>query len=282
MGIPWESADSAAPGYLDEWVPRFVPYHADLLRELAVRQGQRVLVPCAGPGFEVAALARAVGGGGIVRATDANSAMVRLAADRIRAAGVSATAAAVRAPSDETAGGPWDAIFCAYGLASPGEVVGILDAWRRSLTPTGKVGIVAWGPSEASGPFARFRARFGEVGRVGFPDDKDVTREAMMALFSSAGLELVRHTVVRHTMAFATAAAFVRAMTDACVVRNASREDLDRAAAGFYADVGGPDAPLSFESPSTIAIACLPGAEVELDARPSVRAPSQSQLPKAH
>jgi hypothetical protein len=56
MGTPW---DRAALGYLEEWVPRFVPYHLDLVREMALAPGQRVLVPSAGPGAEVLPVARA-------------------------------------------------------------------------------------------------------------------------------------------------------------------------------------------------------------------------------
>ena len=54
MATPW---DRAAAGYLDEWVPRFVPYHLDLVRELALHPGARVLVASAGPGSEVLAVA---------------------------------------------------------------------------------------------------------------------------------------------------------------------------------------------------------------------------------
>src|SRR4051812_28616351 len=70
MGTPW---DRAAARYLEEWVPRFVPYHLDLVQELALAQGQRVLVASAGPGAEVLAVARAVGDRGAVRATDASA-----------------------------------------------------------------------------------------------------------------------------------------------------------------------------------------------------------------
>src|SRR5690242_1791994 len=38
MATPW---DRAAAKYIEEWVPRFVPYHVDLVRELALAQGQR-------------------------------------------------------------------------------------------------------------------------------------------------------------------------------------------------------------------------------------------------
>ena len=48
---------------------------------------------------------------------------------------------------------------------------------------------------------------------------------------------------------------------------------LERVAARFYEDVGGPGVPVSFDPPATIAIAALPGDEVALENRPSVKAP---------
>ncbi len=77
MGTPW---DRAAAKYLEEWVPRFVPYHLDLVQELVLAQGQRVLVTSTGPGAEVLAVARAVGDKGVVRATDASEELVAMCA----------------------------------------------------------------------------------------------------------------------------------------------------------------------------------------------------------
>jgi hypothetical protein len=82
---------------------------------------------------------------------------------------------------------------------------------------------------------------------------------------------------VRHTLAFQSAEAFVRAMREACTWRRIWEDvgdaRMQRVAARFCERVGGPGAPLSFEPTATIAIAALPGAEVELQHRPSVRAP---------
>ena len=47
----------------------------------------------------------------------------------------------------------------------------------------------------------------------------------------------------------------------------------------FYDQVGGPTAPLVFEPAATLAIAALPGSEVELAVRPSVVAPRLSSTP---
>src|SRR5262249_42280341 len=103
-------------------------------------------------------------------------------------------------------------------------------------------------------------------------------RDAMAQMFDRGGLAMVRHTVIRHAMSFRTAEAFVRAMREACSWRRIWEElgdaKMDRVAARVYETVGGPDAPLTFAPPATLAIAALPGAEVELAHRPSVRVPS--------
>src|SRR5580700_3047907 len=112
MATPW---DRAAAGYLEEWVPRFVPYHLDLVRELALHAGARVLVASAGPGAEALAVARVVGDGGRVRATDKSEEMVRICREQVKSAGFANIEAHV-ADAAETSGGPWDAIVCAFGL----------------------------------------------------------------------------------------------------------------------------------------------------------------------
>jgi hypothetical protein len=64
-------------------------------------------------------------------------------------------------------------------------------------------------------------------------------------------------------------------MSEGCTWRSIW-EDLGdariaRVATRFYERMGGPTAPMSFDPPATIAIAGVPGADVELAYRPSVR-----------
>jgi hypothetical protein len=49
---------------------------------------------------------------------------------------------------------------------------------------------------------------------------------------------------------------------------------MRRVTARFYDQVGGPAAPLAFEPAATLAIAALPGAEIELAVRSSVHVPA--------
>lgn len=276
MGTPW---DHAAAGYLEEWVPRFVPYHLDLVREMALRDGDRALVTSAGPGAEVLAVARAVGDAGFVRATDRSDEMVRICREQVERAGLAGRVTCEVADAIDARGGLWDAAICAFGLWQLRSRVDALRAWGRELAPRGKVGIITWGPNEPGDPFARLDACLRELepGSMVPAPFIDAGRDAMSAMFDEAGLAMVRHTVVRHTLSFRNAEAFVRAMREACTWRRVWEElgdaRLERVAARFYEGYGGPDKPLSFDPPATLAIAALPGAEVELPHRPSVRAP---------
>lgn len=276
MGTPW---DRSAEGYLEEWVPRFVPYHLDLVREMAMKPGDRVLVTSAGPGSEVLAVARAVGEQGFVRATDKSDEMVRICREQMERAKLDVRIECVCADASDAAGGPWDAILCAFGLWQLPAREDALRAWAKSLAPRGKVGVITWGPGDPSEPFEVLAASLREI-----EPSYDVprphvhaAREAMHAMFLDAGLSMVRHTVVRHTLSFKSAEAFVQAMREACTWRRIWEElgdaRLERVAARFYERVGGPSTPVSFDPPATLAIAALPGAEVELEHRPSVRAP---------
>src|SRR5262245_58115831 len=123
MATPW---DRAAAGYVDEWVPRFLPYHNDLVRELALSAGKRVLVVSCGPGAEVVAVARVVGSDGHVRATDPSAEMLAFCTERVRLAGFDSYVACERADGFDVSGGPWDAIVCAFGLWQIQERVEVL------------------------------------------------------------------------------------------------------------------------------------------------------------
>jgi ubiquinone/menaquinone biosynthesis C-methylase UbiE len=286
MGTPW---DRAASGYLEEWVPRFVPYHNDLVRELALSPGARVLVVSSGPGAEVIAVARTVGVTGFVRATDTSPEMVGLCQQQLSKAGLFSVQCAVADASDVSGDRSdkvaWDAIVCAFGLwqFEPEKRALTMEAWGRALSPRGKVGVLTWGPPEADDPFERLGQALRAV-EPGYdvPSPRILAeREAMASMFEDAGLSLVRHTVVHHTLTFPTAERFVRAMREACTWRRRWEElgdaRMDKVARAFYEWSGGPDQPLTFSPPATLAIAGLPGAELELAHRPSVRAPASTR-----
>jgi threonine dehydrogenase-like Zn-dependent dehydrogenase len=275
MGTPW---DRAAAGYLQEWVPRFVPYHLDLVREMAVRPGDRVLVTSAGPGAEVIAVARVVGDQGFVRATDTSPEMVRLCREQAQRARLPIAIECAVADASDSSGGPYHEVLSAFGLWQLPDRALALRSWASALGPKGKVGIITWGPTDPAEPFAKLSALLHELEPgCALPDPHGQgERRAMAAMFEQAGMVMVRHTVVRHTLGFASSQAFVRAMRESCTWRRVWEElgdaRLERVAGRFYEWCGGPDRPLSFDPPATLAIAARPGDEVELEGRSHVRA----------
>jgi ubiquinone/menaquinone biosynthesis C-methylase UbiE len=276
MGTPW---DRAAAAYLEEWVPRFVPYHLDLVREMALHPGGRVLVASAGPGAEVLAVARALGETGFVRATDKSREMVRICREQLERARFRVPYECAESDAGDASGGPWDAVLCAFGLWQLPARADTIRSWGRALAPHGKIGIITWGPDDVGGPFQVLAACLRECEPTATVPDAHVhaARDAMEAMFVQAGLAMVRHTVVRHTLSFRSAEAFVLAMREGCTWRRVWEDlgdaRLERVAACFYEKMGGPGTPLSFEPVATLAIAALPGSEVELEHRPSVRVP---------
>lgn len=288
MGTPW---DRAGARYIEEWVPRFVPYHLDLVQELVLAPGQKALVVSAGFGAEVLAIARAVGDKGHVRATETSAEMVGIATAQVKKAGFG-NVVVERAEPTETSGAKWNAVVCAFGLWKIKDRVGALKSWASSLAPAGKVGVLTFGPSTENDPFSMLTASLRELepSAVATPAGIPADRDAMAAMFEEAGLSLVRHTVLQHTVTFTTAEAFVEAIREGRTWRSVweelGDERMNRVTAHFFDKMGGPTEPLSFEPVVTLAIAALPGAEVELLTRPSAKAPplpsaSSPALPKS-
>lgn len=281
MATPW---DRAAARYLEEWVPRFIPYHLDLVQELALTRGQHALVSSAGPGAEVLAVARAVGDQGTVRATDASAELIGICERQVKSAGF-ASVTCDQASMADVRGGPFHAIICAFGLFRAPDRVDVLKSWASALVPSGKVGVLTFGPPDDGDMFEMLAQALRELepdaatAPAGIPPDRD----AMAAMFEEAGLSLVRHTVLRHTVIFPTAEAFTAAIREGRTWRRIweelGPERMGLVTAKFYDRVGGPTAPLTFEPAVTLAIAALPGAEVDLMSRPNVTAPPLGGAP---
>lgn len=284
MGTPW---DRASARYVEEWVPRFVPFHLDLVQELALLQGQRVLVVTSGPGSEVLGVARAVGERGKVRATDPNGAMIAICAEQIEKAGFT-NVTCERAEASDVGEGDWNAVVCAFGLWQfEGERTPLIHTWAKALAPRGKVAVLTWGPPDEGDPFELLARALEELEptiqlrrhRI------DADRDSVQRMFDEAGLSLVRHTILHHTLTFPSAEAFVSALVEGSswktVADELGAERFGKVTALFYDRVGGITEPLTFEAAATLAIAALPGAAVDLAVRPSVVAPplSNTTLP---
>lgn len=280
--LPMPSSwDKAAAGYLSEWVPRFKPYYRDLADELALKPGATALVVSAGPGVEAQILARAVAPGGHVVATDTSPEMVRIAREQAERAGVANELTCRVADCADTLDEKWDVIACSFGLwqIEDSARLATIAAWSKALKPAGKVAIIVWGPENPSDPFEQLESAFRKA-RPDYPIPTRrplASRERLQEMFETAGLSLVRCTVVSHTQVFERAELFVHAIATACGWRGLweelGPERLEQLAAPFYEAVGGPTTPLSFAPAATLCIAALPGAEVSLASRPSALAP---------
>ena len=161
--------DEAARGYDAYFGPRFAPYLGAALGALTAHAAQRalpngaVLVPCVGPGRELAPLASAFPERAII-GSDLSSEMVALAAERARfLPNVSverADALQLSAPGAGVA-----ALFSVFGLQLLPDPVLALRSWLSLLSPGGAAVIVYW-PREAEpqGPFFSMRRLLREAG----------------------------------------------------------------------------------------------------------------------
>src|SRR5262249_5178790 len=155
-------------------------------------------VTSCGPGSEVLATARAVGDGGVIRATDKSGEMIRICAEHAQAAAFKTRIECAVADASDTLRAPWDVILCAFRLwPLPGR-----DAptrwWAKSLAAKGKVAVITWGPSDAEQPFEQLAACLREVepGYTVPPAHVHADRDAMARMFAQNGLVMVRHTVM--------------------------------------------------------------------------------------
>jgi len=177
---------SAAPGYDELFVPRFAPWTDDALAQLGAHADSlpegAILVPCCGPGQELAPIAALLPDRTIL-GTDLAPGMVAIAqarCDALNAAaaaaaagdeGAGAGAAAAAAPkrrlfaavgdamdlTDLTAAGPgaaadsaaaptppYAAILSVFGLQQLPDQAAAIAAWVRALAPGGVAVVVYW------------------------------------------------------------------------------------------------------------------------------------------
>lgn len=272
MGSRWDRTTKA---YLEEWQPRFVPYHLDLAREVGLHAGDRVALIDAGP--DVLPFARAVAPSGHLHMYEREPSQQRACEASLERADLHGLATF---SDGDALGSDLDAVVCAFGLRHKAARRAALAKWRDALGPKGKLGLMMWGPAQPDDPQDWLATAAREIDpALDFARVRiDTERNALAFLMESAGVALVRHTVVQHNVTFRSALLFVTALVDASEWRSEFSKLSPAVAARITARVcelaGGPDAPVVFDPVATIAIAGLPGAEIELPHRPSVRIPA--------
>jgi SAM-dependent methyltransferase len=149
--------DEAAKGYDAYFSPRFAPYLASALGTLIGRASDlpasgSILVPCAGPGRELGALARVFPRRQIF-GSDLSGEMVKLARERsagLRNVSVEQDdATQLRRPASEVA-----ALFSVFGLQLLPKPAETLGSWLGLLQPRGLATVVYWPrDTDGGGPF---------------------------------------------------------------------------------------------------------------------------------
>lgn len=100
-----------------------------------------------------------------------------------------------RAEPDDVGSGGWNAIVCAFGLWKVSDRIRLLKAWATALVPSGKIGILTFGPPDNQDPFEMLAQALRELepDAVATPARIASDRESMTRMFEDAGLSLVRH-----------------------------------------------------------------------------------------
>jgi SAM-dependent methyltransferase len=159
--------DDAARGYDAYFGPRFAPYLSATIGALAAHSGAlppgAIVVPCVGPGRELAPLARAFPGRTIL-GSDLAGEMVKLARGRAQGFGnvqlAQGDATALAYPDQAIA-----AVLSVFGLQLLPEQPEALAAWVELLAPGGFAVVMFWPrDTEASGPFHSMRRLLHGVG----------------------------------------------------------------------------------------------------------------------
>jgi ubiquinone/menaquinone biosynthesis C-methylase UbiE len=129
------------------------------LELLDVKENETVLEIGFGTGHCIVALARAVGGTGMVYGIDISDGMLQIAKNRVRKAGLAETAHlergdAMQLPFKEEF---FDAIFMSFTLElfNAMEILAVLSQCRRVLKKGGRICVVALSNSEQPGSMAR-------------------------------------------------------------------------------------------------------------------------------
>jgi len=161
--------NQAARGYDAYFSARFAPYLAAALGTLIGRKSElpdsgSILVPCAGPGRELGALARAFPERTIL-GSDLSGEMVALARERNAAfANVSVERADATQLRCAT---PAAALYSVFGLQLLPDPAAALASWLRLLQPNGLATVVYWpNESDNGGPCDTLHRLIAESSRV--------------------------------------------------------------------------------------------------------------------
>ncbi|HJQ97582.1 MAG TPA: methyltransferase domain-containing protein [Candidatus Polarisedimenticolaceae bacterium] len=135
----------SVPGYYDQYLGPFLfdAYSDALVARLPSREGLRVLEIACGSGRVTERLVKALPRGGTLVATDLNQAMIDLARERVKDAGITwRTADAAALPFEDAS---FDAVVCGFGLMFVPDKTKAMSEARRVLVQGGTLLATVWG-----------------------------------------------------------------------------------------------------------------------------------------
>jgi SAM-dependent methyltransferase len=189
--------DRAAPTY-DEVAGGYHQHFGERLVALAdVQEGDRVLDVACGRGAALVPAARAAGRTGAVQGGDISPAMVALARDALRVAGLSGRVELQDADDLQVEPGSFDRVLCAFGLFFLPRPDVAVAGFHRALRSGGVVAVSTWGEEDPR--WAWEEDLFGElaVDRRAIVDPLDDGGE-LHGLLARAGFDEVAVAVERH------------------------------------------------------------------------------------
>lgn len=144
---------TTAAGAWRKWHPKLAaqmrPITEALVRAAGVRPGMRILDLACGSGDPALTLARVVGSGGHVTATDLVPEMLQVAEENARTLNLgNISFRQADAEALPFANRSFDAVTCRFGVMFFPDVDRALAEMRRVLRPGGRVALMAWGPME--------------------------------------------------------------------------------------------------------------------------------------
>lgn len=186
--------DKAAPHYERFWARQLAPAQDRLLELAAIAPGERVLDVACGTGLVTFPVARAVGSGGTVVATDLSQQMVEavrrsaaaLALPQVRAERMDAED--LRLPDAS-----FDVALCGLGLMYAPDPLRAVQEMRRALAPGGRAAAAVWGERSNCGWAEIFPIVDARVASEVCPMFFHLgTGDALRLTFETAGFSAVR------------------------------------------------------------------------------------------